>query len=200
MPGAIVMRRLFSMSVVAVAMSSSLLAGRAAVAADNYAYDPVHSSISFKVRHLEISYVHGRFNDASGSFTIDRNDPSKSSFELTIKADSIDSGNKGRDDHLRSGDFFDTKQFPTITFKSTSVKAAKAGYEVTGDFTMHGKTQKITFALEGGKEAEVMGMKKIGFSTELMIKRSDYAMEKKMIGSMLADDVKVYIDLEGIKK
>jgi len=60
--------------------------------------------------------------------------------------------------------------------------------------------QKITLALEGGKEAEVMGMKKIGFSTELMIRRSDYGMEKKMIGTMLADDVKVYIDLEGTKK
>jgi polyisoprenoid-binding protein YceI len=194
------MRRLFSMLVIAVALSSALLAGRTAVAADNYAYDPVHSSISFKVRHLDISYVHGRFNEASGKFTIDRDDPSKSSFELTIKADSVDTGNKGRDDHLRSGDFFDTKQYPTITFKSTAVKAARGGYEVTGDFTMHGKTQKITFALEGGKEAEAMGMKKIGFSTELMIKRSDYAMEKKMIGTMLADDVKVYIDIEGIKK
>jgi polyisoprenoid-binding protein YceI len=194
------MRRLFSMSVIAVTVSSAVLAGRPAVAADNYTYDPVHSSISFKVRHLDISYVHGRFNEASGKFTIDRDDPSKSSFELTIKAESVDSGNKGRDDHLRAADFFDAKQFPTLTFKSTAVKAARGGYEVTGDFTMHGKTQKITLVLEGGKEAEAMGMKRIGFSTELVIKRSDYAMEKKMIGTMLADDVKVYIDLEGIKK
>ena len=195
------MRRLFSMSVIAVALSSALLAGSAALAADNFAYDPVHSSISFKVRHLDISYVHGRFNDASGKFTIDRDDPSKSSFELTIKADSVDTGNKGRDDHLRNPDFFDAKQYPTITFKSTSVKGGRGGYDVTGDFTMHGKTQKINLVLEGGKEVtDPMGNKKIGFSTELMVKRSDYGMEKKMIGTMLADDVRVYIDLEGIKK
>ena len=195
------MRRFFSMSIVALAISSGLLGGRPAVAADNYEYDPVHSSISFKARHLDISYVHGRFNSASGKFTIDRDDPSKSSFELTIKADSVDTGNKGRDDHLRNADFFDVNQYPTITFKSTAVKAARGGYEVTGDFTMHGKTQKITLALEGGKEiTDPMGTKKIGLSTDVVIKRSDYGMSKKMIGPMLADDVKVSIDLEAAKK
>src|SRR5580765_7884503 len=133
-------------------------------AADVYTYDPVHSSVSFKARHLDISWIHGRFNEVDGKFSLDRQDPSKSTFELTIKADSVDTANKARDEHLRQPDYFDTKQFPTIEFKSTSTKAIDGGYEVTGDFTMHGKTRKITLVLKGGKELEFKGMKRVGFS------------------------------------
>src|SRR5665213_241494 len=144
--------------------------GQPVSAADEYAYDLVHSSVSFKARHLNISWIHGRFNEVSGKFSLDREDPTKSTFELSIKADSVDTANKARDEHLRQPDYFDTKQFPTIDFKSTSVKATKDGYEVTGDFTMHGKTKKITIALAGGKEIESRGTKRVGFSTELALK------------------------------
>src|SRR5260370_42531160 len=92
-------------------------------AADDYKVDGVHSSISLQVQHFGISYVHGRFNDIAGDFSIDKADLSKSSCTLTIKAESVDTNNKGRDTHLRSGDFFNVKQFPTITFKSKSFKA-----------------------------------------------------------------------------
>src|SRR6186997_209297 len=98
------------------------LVGSDVFAADEYTYDSVHSSISFKARHLDISWIHGRFNEAEGKFSIDRETPAKSTFELSIKADSVDTANKLRDEHLRQPDYFDTKQFPTITFKSTSVK------------------------------------------------------------------------------
>src|SRR5579871_3148295 len=123
-----------------------------AVAADDYTFDPVHSSVSFKARHLDISWIHGRFNEVSGKFSLDRENPAKSTFELSIKADSVDTANVKRDEHLRQPDYFDTKQYPTIDFKSTSVKAVKGGYELTGDFTMHGTTKKITFVVQGGKE------------------------------------------------
>ncbi|MCP4171904.1 MAG: YceI family protein, partial [Fuerstiella sp.] len=91
-------------------------------AADDYAYDLVHSSVSFKARHLDISWIHGRFNEVEGKFSLDREQPTKSTFELTIKVDSVDTANKARDEHLRQPDYFDTKQYPTITFKSTSTK------------------------------------------------------------------------------
>ncbi|MES1213134.1 MAG: YceI family protein [Singulisphaera sp.] len=170
-----------------------------ASAADEYAYDPVHSSVSFKARHQNISWIHGRFNQVEGKFILDRQDPTKSSFQLTIKADSIDTANTARDEHLRQPDYFDTKQFPTIEFKSTSVKAIEGGYEVTGDFTMHGTTNKITLILMGGKEATFMGSKHVGFSTELKLKRSDYNFDKSAIGP-IGDEAIILIDCEGMRK
>ncbi|HEY3965965.1 MAG TPA: YceI family protein [Planctomycetaceae bacterium] len=175
------------------------IGGAASLRADDYTLDPVHSSVSFKAQHMGISWVHGRFNTFSGNFTIDKTNPGKSSFEMTIKTDSVDSGNKQRDGHLMNADFFDAKQFADITFKSTSVKAGKEGnYEVEGDFTMHGTTKKIKLTLHGGKEADVRGTKVIGFWTDLTIKRSDYGMNKMLEG--IGDDVPVSISFEGKKK
>lgn len=167
--------------------------------ADVYAYDGVHSSISFKARHLDISWIHGRFNEAEGTFSIDRENPAKSSFKLTIKADSVDTANKARDEHLRQPDFFDTKQFPTITFVSTDVKAIDGGYEVKGDFTMHGVTKSVTLVLKGGKESEFKGVKRVPFSTELSLKRSDFGFDKNAIGP-IGDEALIMIDCEGMRK
>lgn len=174
-------------------------AGKFASAADEYAYDLVHSSVSFKARHLDISWIHGRFNEVDGKFSLDRQDPSKSTFELTIKVDSVDTANKARDEHLRQPDYFDTKQFPTIEFKSTGVKAIPGGYEVTGDFKMHGHTRKITLVLKGGKEIEFKGMKRVGFSTDVSLKRSDYGFDKSAIGP-IGDEALIFIDCEGVRK
>ena len=193
------MRRILSVSLMTVVTGITLCAAGFAVAADEYAYDGVHSSVSFKARYLDISWIHGRFNEVEGKFSVDREDASKSSFELTIKADTVDTANKARDEHLRQPDYFDTKQFPTITFKSTSVKAIKSGYAVTGDFTMHGKTKPITFELHGGKEITFMGMKRAGFSTELTVKRSDFGFDPKGIGP-IGDEAKILIDCVGVRK
>jgi polyisoprenoid-binding protein YceI len=170
-----------------------------AFSADEYTYDLVHSSVSFKARHLDISWIHGRFNQVDGKFSLDRQDPSKSTFQLSIKADSVDTANQARDEHLRQPDYFDTKQFPTIDFKSTAVKAIPGGYEVTGDFTMHGKTKQITLTLLGGKEIEFKGVKRVGFSTELRLKRSDFGFDKSGIGP-IGDEAIIMIDCEGTRK
>ena len=159
----------------------------------------MHSSVTFKARHLDISWIHGRFNQVDGKFILDRQDPTKSSFRLTIKADSVDTGNAARDEHLRQPDYFDTKQFPTIEFKSTAVKATATGYEVTGDFTMHGVTKKITISLAGGKELDWKGVKRVGFSTELKLKRSDFNFDKSAIGA-IGDEAIILIDCEGMRK
>ena len=193
------MPRILSAFLATAAAGLMLGAARPAAAADDYAFDMVHSSVSFKARHLDISWIHGRFNDVDGKFTIDREHPEKSKFELSIKVDSVDTANKARDEHLRQPDYFDTKQFPTIDFKSTSVKAVPGGYEVTGDFTMHGKTKKVAFTLKGGKEVEWMGTKRVGFSTHLSLKRSDYGFDKTQIG-LIGDEALVYIDFEGARK
>lgn len=194
------MRRLVSVWSLALMIGMLVSASRSpASAADEYAYDLVHSSVSFKARHLDISWIHGRFNEVEGKFSLDREDPSKSKFELTIKTDSVDTANKARDEHLRQPDYFDTKQFPTIEFKSTSTKAIKGGYEVTGDFTMHGTTKKVTLVLLGGKEHDFKGVKRVAFSTELSLKRSDYGFDKNAIGP-IGDEALILIDCEGVRK
>jgi polyisoprenoid-binding protein YceI len=184
---------------IATALIVLLASHASARAADDYRIDAIHSGVSFKVSHLGLSWIPGRFNDVSGSFTVDKDEPSKSSFSLTIKAESIDTGNRQRDQHLKSPDFFNVKQFPLLTFKSTSVKATKGGYMVTGDFSMHGQTQSITFTLTGGKQAEFpRGFPRTGFTTDLVLKRSDYGMEK--FKDALGDEVQVSVSFEGVKK
>lgn len=127
-------------------------------AGDDYKIDTKHASVTFRVSHLGLSWVHGRFNEFEGDFSIDKDDPSKSSFNLSINAKSIDTGIKERDDHLRSSTFLDADKFPTITFKSTAVKAIDENtLEVTGDFTMHGEKQSVKFNLLGGHTLRPLG-------------------------------------------
>jgi polyisoprenoid-binding protein YceI len=192
------MRKIFSTLMITAVVGLCSVAGQA-LAADEYEFDMVHSSVTFKARHLDISWIHGRFNDISGKFSIDRQDPTKSKFLLTIKADSVDTNNKARDEHLRQPDYFDTKQFPTIEFKSTAVKAISGGYEVTGDFTMHGKTKSITLKMEGGKEIDWKGTKRVGFASELKLKRSDFGFDASQIGP-IGDEAIIIIDCEGQRK
>ncbi len=182
-----------------IVATSLIVIGSVVQAADEYAYDLVHSSVSFKARHLDISWIHGRFNQVDGRFSLDRQNPEKSVFELTIKAESVDTANAARDEHLRQPDYFDTKQFPTITFRSTKVAAIEGGYEVTGDFTMHGTTRAITIRLMGGREIEVKGVKRVGFSTELRLRRSDYGFDRNAIGP-IGDEAVIMIDCEGMRK
>src|SRR5690349_10141147 len=140
--------------------------GTAAMAAETYTVDPVHSSISFMISHAGISNIHGRFNDFSGKITIDK-DPAKSSFALSIPIDSIDTNNVKRDEHLRAPDYFNAKQFPALTFQSTKVKAVDGGYEVAGDLTMHGVTKPVTINFAGGQNVVEFpkGIKRIGLTS-----------------------------------
>lgn len=195
------MRPVFSMLVMTAAVGICSVASSVR-AADEYKYDNVHSSVSFKARYFDISWIHGRFNEVEGKFSIDKEKPENSKFELTIKADTVDTNNKARDEHLRQADYFDTKQFPTIEFKSTSVKPGTGGYEVTGDFTMHGVTKKVTFVMAASKEVEMKQMgkevRRMGFSTELKLKRSDFKFDPKGIGP-IGDEAVVLIDCVGAR-
>jgi polyisoprenoid-binding protein YceI len=166
----------------------------------DYTVDPIHSSVTFKVEHMGISWVHGRFNQVQGKFTFDGSDPESASFDVSIPVASIDTNNSKRDLHLKNADFFNVSEYPDIKFKSTAVKRRDNGYEVTGDFTMHGVTKPITFTLRGGKEIQFMtgGAKQIGFTTELSLKRSEFGMDK-MVGP-IGDLVQIAIGLEATRK
>jgi polyisoprenoid-binding protein YceI len=182
-------------------LALSVVAGVGSVGrADDYVIDAAHSGVTFQISHMGVSYIPGRFNEFSGNFTIDTSDPAKSSFSLTIKTESVDTNNSKRDEHLRAPDFFNAKQFPTITFASTAVKAVEGGYEVTGDLTMHGETKPITFSLKGGKTAEFPPkVIRTGFtSPQIVIKRTDFGVGKPM--PVLGDDVYIAVSFEGTKK
>jgi polyisoprenoid-binding protein YceI len=182
------------------ALALLLLVFASPARAQKYGIDPAHSSITFKVKHLGLTWVYGRFNEFSGDFTFDKGDPGKSSFAVTIKTDSIDTNQKMRDKHLRSKDFFDVEKYPEITFKTTSVKKGKDGYELTGDFTMRGVAKPITFTVKGGDDEKEFpkGVKRIGFTIQTKLNRSDWGMNF-MVGP-ISDAVHIAIGFEGVQK
>ena len=175
-----------------------------AFAADTYTFDKSHSSIGFQVRHI-FTNVSGRFTDYAGTIQVDRAKPENSSVEFTIQATSIDTSEPKRDGHLRTADFFDVANHPTITFKSTSVKPnGKDNYFVTGDFTMHGVTKQITLPVTVlGEGKDPMGNEKMGLETAVTLNRKDYGLNWNRAletgGVLVGDEVKVQIAIEANK-
>jgi polyisoprenoid-binding protein YceI len=176
-----------------------LMSGTVATAADPFDVDPVHSTILFRVKHMNASYAYGRFDSVAGKFLLDEQDPSKSSFDLTIKSASIDTANAMRDTHLKGPDFFNALQFPTITFKSKSVSKVAAGYAVSGDLTLKGVTKPAEVVLNvTGTGKGMKGETITGVEGSLVLKRSDFGMTY-MVGP-LGDEVRVTASLEGSRK
>jgi polyisoprenoid-binding protein YceI len=188
------------------ALLALIVAATPAFAGETYVVDKTHSDAIFTIRHL-MSRVTGRFDDLSGTISVDRAKPENSTVEFTIQAASIDTNDEGRDKHLRSPDFFDAEKNPQITFKSTKVKpTGKDTYDVTGQFTMRGVTKEITLPVTVlGEMKDGRGVPKIGFETTTTINRKDYGVAWNRAldagGYVLSDDVKVTITLEaGLKK
>lgn len=171
-----------------------------ALAADTYDVDKEHASVVFKVRHLGMSDTWGRFNDVGGTLVIDEQDPSKSTFNIVIKTESVDTGNERRDRHLRNADFFDAGQFPEITFKSKTVRRSEPSvWEVAGDLSLHGVTKPLTVRITkigGGQDP--WGKTRIGGELSFTIKRSDFGMTGMQ--QAVGDEVTLFVSLEGIKK
>jgi polyisoprenoid-binding protein YceI len=149
--------------------------------------------------------VGGKFQDFAGTIQIDRAKPENSSVEFTIQAASIFTGEPKRDDHLRSADFFDVANHPTLTFKSTSVKPAGNNvYEVRGNLTMRGVTKQIVLPVTFlGEGKDPWGNEKIGFETSVTLNRKDYGISwNKALdqgGALLDDEVKVQVSVEAGK-
>ncbi|MFN7018346.1 MAG: YceI family protein [Fimbriimonadales bacterium] len=166
-----------------------------------YRIDPVHSFIIFRVKHLNTGYAYGRFNTFSGTIVVDEKNPANSSIELEIDASSVDTGNSQRDDHLRSPDFFNARQFPKITFKSTRVrKISDTTVEVQGNLTIRGVTRPLTARVTfTGKGRNQRGQEIIGFETTFTIRRSQFNVSYGLNGG-LADEVRVTFAVEGIRQ
>ncbi len=181
-----------------LALAPLAMASKASTAAsETFNIDSVHSTAIFRVQHLSASNFYGRFNELEG--TIDLNAESGPSFDVIIKTESVDSGNESLDRHLKNADFFDAKQFPTMTFKSTSAKKMGDNWKVMGEMTMHGVTRKIEVDMEFVGRADVGRGDRVGFETAFTVKRSDFGMKYGVENGSLGDVTKIIVSLEGIK-
>ncbi len=178
-----------------IAWLAAVAAGFAASAArgESYAVDPVHSSVLFRIKHMGTSYAWGRFNGISGTMSLEDNQPA---LDVKIKADSIDTANALRDNHLKGPDFFNVKQFPTIAFRGTRVrKVGDATYEIDGTLNLHGTEKPLSVKLEKtGTGKNQKGGTIAGFETTFEIKRSDFGMKYLLEG--LEDKVLLVVSLE----
>jgi polyisoprenoid-binding protein YceI len=160
--------------------------------------DPNHTNAAFTVRHMGISNVHGHFTKVSGSATIDDSDITKSSVNATIDATSLDTGVQMRDNDLRSPNYFDAQQFPTITFKSKSVsKSGDNKLKVVGDLTIHGVTKEVTLDVDG-PSAPISGGPAMhrGLSATTSVNRKDFGVGSKAPAAMIGEDIKIDLDVE----
>lgn len=190
--------RLLSFATAALAVAS--LGAVASAEPVKYEIDAVHSAVIFRIQHMGAGYTYGRFNGIEGSVTWDAANPSASSVMVKVAAASIDTGNKDRDNHLRSPDFFDAAKFPDITFTSTAVKANGTTLEVAGKLSLHGVTKDVTVTMEKTGEGKGRsGEALVGFEGVLQVKRSDYGMSYG-VGGPLGDDVRLTIAIEAMKK
>ncbi len=189
-----------------VLVSVVFLAALPLFAAETFVVDKTHSATEFKIRHM-MTYVGGKFTEFAGTINVDRANPTNSSVEFTIQPASVDTATPDRDQQLRGPDFFDVEKYPTISFKSTKIVPTntKDTYAVTGDFTMHGVTKRITMPVAFlGFGKDPWGNERAGFELETTLNRKDYGINwNKALdqgGFLLQDDVKISINLETVKK
>ena len=171
-----------------------------------WAIDNSHTLVEFSVRHLMISTVKGRFGEVSGKVTADDADPSKAQIEATINVASIDTREAQRDAHLRSADFFDAENFPTLTFRSTRIeKASGDDLKVTGDLTIRGITREVVLDVTSeGRVKDPWGGERAGYSAKTKIKRSDFGLTWNMAletgGVVVGDEIKIALEVELVKQ
>lgn len=172
---------------------ATVAAPNAATAAE-FDIDSGHTFVVFNVGHFGVGKAYGMFLKTTGSF-----DTSANKLDVTIDANSVFTGDKKRDDHLKGPDFFNAKQFPKITFKSKKVAAKGNKLTITGDLSIKGKTKSVTFEMTKiGEGKDPFGNIRAGYEGKLTINRMDFGMNYMPDG--LSKDVTLALAVEGIKK
>ena len=160
--------------------------------------DSVHSAVVFKIRHAGASWFYGSFGSIKGTFTLDPANAAAGAIAVEIAAASVATHDSKRDDHLRSPDFFDAKQYPSITFASTKIAKAGDGFKVTGDLTLRGITKPVTMQVTKSGEGEMQGSKRVGYEATFAIKRSDFGMDYGLAKKALGDEVTLMCGIEAV--
>jgi polyisoprenoid-binding protein YceI len=167
--------------------------------------DPAHSNAQFVVRHMMITNVRGGFSGVQGTVVYDPDDLNSSSVDVTIEKNTLSTGDATRDTHVKSADFLDVENYPTITFKSKKITKDGDDLKVTGDLTLHGVTKDVVLNVEGPTEEQKdpWGNTRVGASATTKIKRSDFGLTWNAAletgGIMLGDDLKLEVDVSLIK-
>ena len=164
--------------------------------------DPVHSEVSFSVRHMMVSKVRGRFGSFTGQI-VTGEDVTGSSVSATIDATSIDTNNEQRDNHIRSADFFDVANHPTWSFASSAVRVDDGELRVDGELTIKGATRPVTLSLEvEGFGPDAYGGTRAGFSASTTINRADFGVDISMPldggGVVVGDKVTINLEIEAV--
>jgi len=169
--------------------------------------DPAHSAAEFKVRHMMISNVKGKFSGLSGVLKLDETDYTQATVEASIPVSSVNTGDEKRDGHLQSADFFDAEKFPAMTFKSTNIDSTGgADYEVTGDLTIHGVTKSIVLKVEDVSQPskDPWGNHRLGLSGSTKINRKDFGLTYNSAletgGVLVGEEVTITLDVQFVKQ
>src|SRR3954447_13758670 len=170
----------------------------------DYTLDPAHTRLRFRARHAMVATVRGQFTEVSGTAHVDTAHPASSKVELSIVANSISTGQQQRDDHLRSGDFFESEQYPNITFKSTDVTRDGDDWTITGDLGIKGVSHSISVPFEfTGSAQDPFGNIRIGFEGEATLNRKDWGLSWNAAletgGVLVSDKIKLQFDISAIK-
>jgi polyisoprenoid-binding protein YceI len=166
--------------------------------------DPVHSEIAFSVRHLMVSKARGRFTGYDVTI-VTSEDPLASTVAATIDLASIDTGFEPRDSHLRSADYFDVEQYPTMSYRSTGIGQTDNGWVIDGELTLHGVTRHVPLAVEvNGFRPDPFGGQRAGFSATAQINRRDFGIDLNMPmdggGVVIGDRVSISIEIEAVRQ
>ncbi len=186
-----------------VVAAGVFLAGASSVQAQTWTIDQAHSAAHFAVRHMMVSTVRGDMGKITGTVTFDPKLPAAASIEASIDVAGIDTREPGRDTHLKSADFFDVANFPTVTFKSKKLDAAAdGGFKVVGDLTIRGVTKEVVLDVEPLRPAikDQRGATRTGTTATTKINRQDYGVKwSRMLdggGVVVSDEVSITIDVE----
>ncbi len=167
--------------------------------------DPTHSEVGFKVKHMMVTNVSGRFKDISANIENATEDFETAHISFSAQIESIDTGNTDRDAHLRGADFFDAAQFPSLNFTSTSVKAlSDENYIVTGNLEIKGTSKEIDLQVEiSGEMKDPWGNTKIGLAIHGVINRKDFGLTWNAAletgGVLVSEEVKLIAEVQFVK-
>jgi polyisoprenoid-binding protein YceI len=183
----------------ALLVAAGLTATVASAQTSTWKIDPAHSGVEFRILHMGVSHVNGALHGVNGVVHLDDKDITHSAVEATIDATTINTDEPKRDDHLKTAEFFNVAQYPTLTFKSTRVFKEGGKLKLTGDLTLAGVTKPITFTLDGPAAPQVNPMSKAtisGFSATGTLSRKEFNFGQKYGPPMLGDEVTFTIDIE----
>ena len=183
--------------------STSEATGTTQLSAGTWAIDPVHSSISFSVRHLMVSKVRGTFQNFGGAIVVTEDGTPSVTAEIAV--DSINTNNEQRDAHIKSADYFEVEKFPSATFRSTNVRSNGDNYVLDGEFTLKGVTKPVSLDLEFNGVNPGMGHGEVaGFEASVVLNRKDFGIDIDMPletgGTVVGDKITITLEIEALKQ